>query len=75
MRKISLDVNALQVDSFDTGDGTLKLEGTVHAHVTQYPCADTQYGEQCLSGPRPCRPTVAVTNGMAVCMCNDTTPL
>lgn len=72
MRKISLDVNALQVESFETGDGKLKLEGTVHGYITQLSCPQTMCGQGCLSGPQPCRPTIAWTNGQAVCLCNDT---
>jgi hypothetical protein len=75
MRKIRLDVNALQVESFETRDGKPKSEGTVHGYITQFlNCAQTQAGytqcgQQCLSGWQPCQPTDAWTNGEVMCYC------
>jgi hypothetical protein len=81
MRKISLNVNELRVESFDTGDGGSTKRGTVHGYVTQlYGCMTnvntcitnagyTQCGQQCLSGWRPCQPTDAWTNGEVMCYC------
>ncbi len=71
MRKISLDVDALAVESFDTVEDTKDGEGTVHGYYTQFTCPQTQCGEQCLSGPRPCYPTEAWTNGQVACFCNN----
>ena len=72
MRKVSLDVNALRVESFETEDGKLKERGTVHGQVyyTQFTCPQTQCGDQCLSGSHPCDPTHAWTNGQMWCLCN-----
>jgi hypothetical protein len=73
MRKISLDMNALRVESFDTENETPKERGTVEANAyTQFSCPRTQCGEQCASGPAPCYPTLAWTNGQVACYCNDT---
>ena len=78
MRKISLDVNALQVESFETDseDGTKR--GTVHGYLTQIGCPGTQNtcnqtrcGQQCLSGWRPCQPTDAWTDGQMMCYCGE----
>jgi hypothetical protein len=74
MRKISLDVNTLQVESFETDDKP-KEQGTVHGYYTQFTCPQTQCGDQCLSGPNPCAPTIAWTNRQAVCYCNDSLEL
>jgi len=72
MRKINLDVNALRVDSFDTEGDKAAARGTVQAYITQITCPRTQCGEQCLSGPNPCFPTEAWTNGQVACYCNNT---
>lgn len=72
MRKISLDVNALQVESFETGEGAAKERGTVEGYYSVITCPLTQCGEECLSGPNPCRPSYAWTNGQVACLCNDT---
>lgn len=69
MRKISLDVNELRVDSFETVDGKGGKQGTVHGHATFFTCPQTMCGEQCLSGWRPCQPTDAWTNGQQMCYC------
>ncbi|HEU4559894.1 MAG TPA: hypothetical protein VFS20_18745 [Longimicrobium sp.] len=71
MRKISLDVNALRVESFETVDDKAKARGTVHGYYTQFTCPRTQCGEECLSGPYPCHDTMAWTNGQAACYCNN----
>jgi hypothetical protein len=72
MRKINLDVNALRVESFETVDDNAKERGTVHGYYTQFTCPQTQCGNECLSGPNPCRDTYAWTNGQAACLCNNT---
>jgi hypothetical protein len=73
MRKISLDVDALRVETFETEDDPSKVRGTVEGHgPTQFTCPRTQCGEDCLSGPMPCFPTEAWTNGQVACFCNDT---
>ncbi len=76
MRKISLDVDALEVESFDTTKEAARERGTVRANFTRYPevtCRATYCGAQCPSGPHPCEGSYAFTDGMAVCPCNDTT--
>ena len=70
MRKVSLDVNALRVESFKTEDDK-KERGTVHGYYTQFTCPQTQCGDQCLSGPMPCQPTYAWTNGHMACVCDN----
>ena len=72
MRKISLDVDELKVESFETEDAA-EERGTVHGHISQFSCPRTQCGEQCPSGPMPCYPTLAWTNGQVACFCDDTT--
>jgi hypothetical protein len=72
MRKISLDMSALKVESFDTVDEKAKSRGTVHGYYTQLTCPQTQCGDQCLSGPMPCYATEAWTDGQVACFCNDT---
>ena len=72
MRKITLDVNALRVESFETVDES-KARGTVQGYYTQVTCPQTQCGAQCPSGPMPCHDTVAWTNGQVACFCNDGT--
>jgi hypothetical protein len=69
MRKISLDVNALRVESFDTVDEKQEERGTVQGYATRFTCPQTMCGEQCLSGWRPCQPTDAWTNGQVMCYC------
>ena len=75
MRKISLDVSKLRVESFDTENGDAAKPGTVHGHATQLlGCVQTnagytQCGQQCLSGWRPCEPTDAWTDGERMCYC------
>jgi hypothetical protein len=70
MRKISLDVNALRVESFDTVSDEPKARGTVEGNgYSQFTCPQTQCGEECLSGWRPCQPTDAWTNGEVACFC------
>lgn len=74
MRKISLDVNALRVESFDTEDGKPRERGTVEGYYyTQITCPQTQCGQECLSGWRPCQPTDAWTNGEVMCFCGGGT--
>jgi hypothetical protein len=72
MRKISLDVNELRVESFETGDGKAKERGTVEGYYSLFTCPMTQCGAECLSGPRPCQPSAAWTDGQVACLCNDT---
>jgi hypothetical protein len=74
MRKISLDVNALRVETFETDEGGSGAKGTVHGYITQINCPRTQAGptmcgQECLSGWRPCQPTDAWTNGEVMCQC------
>ena len=69
MRKISLDVNALRVESFETDNKDAEKRGTVHGYITQFTCPQTMCGQQCLSGWRPCQPTDAWTNGEVMCYC------
>ena len=78
MRKISLDVNALRVESFEAENGGSAKRGTVHGYITQFGCPATQYtcnytmcGQQCLSGWRPCQPTDAWTDGERMCYCGQ----
>jgi len=77
MRKVSLDIDALQVESFDTEGGGAEERGTVRGYFTRfdaYPtCRVTYCGAECPSGPHPCEGSYAYTDGMAVCPCNDTT--
>jgi hypothetical protein len=75
MRKISLDVDALEVESFDTSATGAEERGTVRGYFTrdwQATCRATYCGAQCPSGPHPCEGSYAFTDGMAVCPCNDT---
>lgn len=73
MRKISLDVDALQVETFETEDES-EERGTVHGYYpTQFSCPRTQCGQECPSGPAPCYPTLAWTNGQVACFCDDGT--
>jgi hypothetical protein len=77
MRKIGLDVSSLQVESFETADDSAKERGTVEGHSDNpynswYTCPETMCGEECLSGPNPCQPSAAWTNGQVACLCNDT---
>ena len=77
MRKISLDVNSLQVESFETADDKAKERGTVEGrsdnpYNSWYTCPETRCGEECLSGPHPCQPSAAWTDGQVACLCNDT---
>jgi hypothetical protein len=70
MRKISLDVSALRVESFDTLDDKAKVRGTVQGYYTQITCPATQCGNQCPSGPSPwCDQSRAWTNGYDGCLC------
>ncbi|HET7463155.1 MAG TPA: hypothetical protein VFJ82_18015 [Longimicrobium sp.] len=72
MRKISLDVDTLKVESFDTEDGKGAARGTVRGYYTQFTCPQTQCGQECLSGPMPCYQTEAWTDGQMACFCNQT---
>lgn len=72
MRKISLDVNELRVESFDTSGGDAKERGTVHGNSfpDTYRTCETECGAYCPSGPTlECEWSVAWTNGDAVCFC------
>jgi len=71
MRKISLEVDVLKVESFETAERGAEERGTVHANVTN---ALTQC-ERCPSGPYPCELSYARTNGFAVCQCAEGTGL
>jgi hypothetical protein len=73
MRKVSLDVNELRVETFETENGDAQTRGTVEGHgPTLFTCPRTQCGEDCLSGPAPCYDTLAWTNGQVACFCNGT---
>lgn len=55
----------------------LILRGTVEGHSDNpynswYTYPATRCGEECLSGPNPCQPSAAWTNGQVACLCNDT---
>jgi len=69
MRKISLNVSELRVESFETEKDDAAKRGTVHGYVTQFTCPQTMCGQQCLSGWRPCQPTDAWTDGQMMCFC------
>ena len=70
MRKLILDVTALQVQSFEAVDEKSNDQGTVKGHaITQLTCPRTMCGRECLSGWRPCQPTDAWTNGEVMCDC------
>ncbi|HEU4456152.1 MAG TPA: hypothetical protein VFR81_24000 [Longimicrobium sp.] len=77
MRKISLDVSALRVESFETANDASAKPGTVRGYATQLlgcvqtAAGQTQCGQQCLSGWRPCQPTDAWTNGEQMCWCGE----
>lgn len=75
MRKLGLDVDALEVESFETVDGGGPGQGTVYGNqrsVAPTFC-HTQCGGGCPSGPSPCEGSIAFTDGLAVCPCDDTT--
>jgi hypothetical protein len=75
MRKISLDVNALQVESFETVDGKAKERGTVEGYYSVITCPMTRCGQECQSGFHyPCQMTQAFTNGQVMCFCASGTP-
>ncbi|HWU09297.1 MAG TPA: hypothetical protein VN520_23430 [Streptomyces sp.] len=74
MRKISLDLDALKVESFETEDGDTE-KGTVQAYYSMFTCPRTQCGAECPSGPHPCEGSYAWTDGQAVCPCNDQSQL
>jgi len=69
MRKISLDVDALKVESFATAERGAEKRGTVRANAS---ALQTRCGA-CPSGPGPCEASYAVTDGVAVCPCDGTT--
>jgi hypothetical protein len=69
MRKISLDVNELRVESFETETDDSAKRGTVRGNASLFSCPQTMCGEQCPSGPRPCQPTDAWTDGHVGCYC------
>jgi len=71
MRKVSLDVSELRVESFET-ESAVKERGTVHGYLSQFTCPRTQCGEECPSGPQSCFPTEAFTDGQIACYCNGT---
>jgi hypothetical protein len=66
MRKVKLEIDALAVESFDTGRDAAKREGTVHAHVATDPTCQNQtcrFAETCydscdgVCGTYYCAPT------------------
>lgn len=72
MRKISLNVNELRVESFETEKDDAGTRGTVHGnYLTQFTCPQTMCGQDCLSGWRPCQPTDAWTDGERMCYCGE----
>ncbi len=84
MRKISLDVTALRVESFEMVNEGSEKRGTVRGYATLATCPNTQLlgcvetaagqtqcGTECLSGWRPCQPTDAWTNGEVMCWCGE----
>lgn len=71
MRKITLDVDKLKVESFETVSEE-KERGTVLAYYSRpTECPQTECGDQCLSGIPNCNPSIAWTDGYAVCVCAD----
>jgi hypothetical protein len=56
MRKISLDVDALKVESFDTAERGAEKRGTVRANATGI----RTHCDDCLSGPYPCEQSYAI---------------
>jgi hypothetical protein len=75
MRKISLDVSKLRVESFETVDGKSDARGTVHGYYTEITCPMTQCGQECQTGFHyPCRMTAAFTDGEVMCPCASGTP-
>lgn len=65
MQKISLDLDTLSVESFDTTERAWNEWGTEAANASGY---GTRCGN-CLSGPYPCELSYAITDGVAVCEC------
>jgi hypothetical protein len=57
MRKLSLEIDNLQVDSFETGIGADR-RGTVRGH-------DTRYTEFCATPYSPCKPTTGCATSVA----------
>ncbi|HVG46418.1 MAG TPA: hypothetical protein VM890_16860 [Longimicrobium sp.] len=72
MRKVSLDVNELRVETFETEDDQSKARGTVQGYATQVTCPRTQCGQQCPTGPGACYDTAGWTNGQDLCFCDGT---
>jgi hypothetical protein len=74
MRKISLDVDALKVESFETAERGMEERGTVRAHYDRsYPnwgCQVTWngYGCESVSGENACICSTAGENTCDVCM-------
>lgn len=71
MRKISLDLADLRVESFETVDEKSKEQGTVQGYASLFTCPLTMCGQDCLSGWRPCQPTDAWTDGERMCYCGE----
>jgi len=69
MRKISLELDALKVESFATDGADAADRGTVRANATGL----RTHCDACLSGPYPCEQSYAVTDGVAVCPCGGGT--
>jgi len=65
MRKITLDMDALNVESFDTTERGWNEWGMGPADASGF---RTNCGD-CLSGPYPCEQSYAITDGVAVCQC------
>ncbi|MBV9107774.1 MAG: pinensin family lanthipeptide [Gemmatimonadetes bacterium] len=57
MRKLSLEIDDLQVDSFETGLGSDR-RGTVRGH-------DTRVTEFCMTPYSPCKPTTGCPTRVA----------
>jgi hypothetical protein len=73
MRKISLDVNELRVETFVTESDKAKERGTVEGYYSIFTCrVETNCGDECPSGPHPCGGSYAWTDGNAVCPCQNT---
>lgn len=70
MRKISLDVDDLRVESFETVGDDGETRGTVQAYYSRpTECPQTQCGAECPSGWSDCEASIAWTDGYAVCRC------
>jgi hypothetical protein len=69
MRKIRLDLDALEVDSFPVAADGKDDRGTVHGRGTLYVCSEMESCPglpSCLGDPT-CASACSETNGVAIC--------